>query len=264
MKITFVIGPSGVGKSTFIAQEYAEKEKYSIFNIANKAKRLFGSYSALEDEAKVLEAINQSAQEAFLDLMDKKELIVEYPAEGYDDGLFALCKKAKSLGIRTRIITLNWDMPEVLDRVDYPESEYFPTAKLKDETEMVLMDILDDIRFNLDFLRIAEVGGEGGSINFYRFKKEGEDRFFFTTNEEGFFDFKPVFAFEEKEGVNYLEDFGDFSSAFQSLLKKYPLFRLFPLEVHPEYKNEFQRAYQHFLEMGGEKENQSQWNIILN
>lgn len=264
MKIIFVIGPSGVGKSSFIEREYAGKEAFCIFNIAKKAKKLFGSYHALEDENQELEAINESSQDAFFALMEDKDLVVEYLADGFDDGLFALCKKAKSLGIRTEIITLTADADTAWERVQKAGPDYFPSAKLKEDTEMVLMGVLEDIEFNLDFERICEVVGEGGSINFYRFKKEGEDRFFFTTNEEGFFDFKPEFAFEEIEGVNYLEEFEDFSSAFQSLLKKYQLFRLFPLEVHPEYKNEFQRAYQHFLEMGGEKENQSQWNIILN
>ena len=109
MKITFVIGPYGVGKSTFIAHEFAKKEQYSIFNIAKKAKGLFAGYTALEDETKVIEAINQSAQKAFLDVMDEKELIVKYPADGDDDVLLALCKKAKSLEIRTQIITLTCD-----------------------------------------------------------------------------------------------------------------------------------------------------------
>ncbi|KPQ10802.1 MAG: hypothetical protein HLUCCX10_15570 [Algoriphagus marincola HL-49] len=264
MKITFIIGPSGVGKSSFISQEYAGRAEYCIFNIAQKAKELFGSFSALDDEDKEIETLNEVSQDAFFALMDGKELVVEYLADGFDDGLFTLCKKAKLLGIRTEIITLTTDEKLAWERVKHAGADYFPSVEIKEETEMVLMNILEDVEFNLDFVRICEVGAEGGSINFYRFRKDGIVRFFFTTIEEGFFDFKPDFAFEELEGVNYLEEFEDFPSAFQRLFEKYPVFRLYPLEVHADYKNEFREAYQHFLETEAEEENQSAWNIILN
>jgi hypothetical protein len=264
MKITFIIGPSGVGKSNFISQEYAGRAEYCIFNIAQKAKELFGSFSALDDEDKEVETLNKASKEAFFALMDGKELVVEYHTDGFDDGLFALCRKAKSLGIRTEIITLTGDEKVAWELSKHVEADCFPSAKVKEETEMVLMNALEDVEFNLDFIHICRIGSEQGNINFYHCKKEGMDRFFFTTDESGFFDFDKVFAFEEMEGVTYLEEFEDFAAAFQRLLEKYPIFRLHPLEVHEDYKQEFRKAYHQFLEIDKEEENQSEWNIILN
>lgn len=264
MKILFVIGPTGVGKSTFIEQEYAGKKNICIFNIARKAKELYGSFKAMDNEDCELNAINKSCSEAFFALMDEKTVVVEYHADGFDDGLFALIKKARSLCIPTEIIALTVEVGEALERVSHAGLDYFPSVKMKEDTELVFMGVLEDVEFNLDFERICEIGAEGGSINFYRFKKEDGERFFFLTDESGFFDFEPSYEIDKKEGVTYLEEFPDFDSAFEKLLEKYPIFRLFPVEVNPKFKGKFRAAFQHFLSLEPSNEANPFWNESLN
>lgn len=264
MKVIFVIGPSGVGKSSFIEREYAEKREVCIFNIARKAKELFGSFQAMEDGDQELQAINASCSEAFMSLMDGKEVVVEYYTDGYDDGLFAMIKKAKSLGIRTEVIALTCEAGEAWQRVQKAGLDYFPSIRIKEDTELIFMGVLEDVEFNLDFDRICEIGWQGGTISFFRFKMGNRDRFFFTTDESGYFDFEPDFEFEKKEGVNYIEEFDNFKEAFTALLDKYPIFGLVPLEVHSRYKSEFRSAYQHYLRGKQVLQANQKWNFYLN
>ncbi|MCS5490546.1 hypothetical protein [Algoriphagus limi] len=264
MKITFIIGPSGVGKSSYIEREYAGKKEVCIFNISRKARELFGTYEAMDDGDKELQAINESCSEAFMALMDGNEVVVEYYTDGYDEGLFSLCNKAKSLGIRTEVITITTDADVAWERVQKAGRDYFPSSRIKEDTEMVLMGVLEDVEFNLDFERICEIGAEGGTINFYRFKKGNQDRFFFTTDESGYFDFEPDYDFEKMFGVNYIEEFDDFKEAFSALLEKYPIFRLYPLGINEKYKREFKEAYQDFLKQEGTIEEDPTWDHHLN
>lgn len=264
MKITFVIGPGGVGKSSFIEREYAGKEQVCIFNIARKARELFGSYEAMDEGDREIQAINASCNEAFLALMDGEEVVVEYYSDGYDDGLFALFKKAKSLGIRTELITLTCDAAVAWERVQKAGEDYYPSAKVKEDTEMVFMGVLEDVEFNLDFDQICEIGAGRNTVHFFRFKKENQDRFFFTTDETGYFDFEPAYSFEKKEGVEYIEEFSNFAEAFAALLRRYPIFNLVPLQVHDRYKAEFQVAYQQFLNGQQSFAAHENWTHLLN
>jgi hypothetical protein len=264
MKITFVIGPGGVGKSSFIEREYAGKKEVCIFNISRKAKELFGSYEAMDDGNRELQAINESCSEAFMALMEEEEVVVEYYSDGFDDGLFALINKAKSLGIRTNLITLTCDADVAWERVQKAGADYFPSAKMKEDTELVFMGVLEDVEFNLDFDRICEIGVEEGTISFFRFKKGNQDRFFFTTDETGYFDFEPAYEFEKREGVNYIREFDGFKEAFVALLEKYPIFVLVPLEVHPRYKSEFRTAFQNFLSGKQALKPNENWHQYLN
>ncbi len=264
MKVIFVIGATGVGKSTYIEREFAGKEQICIFNIARKAKELYGSFEAMQNGDCELNAINKSCNDVFFALMEGKDVVVEYHTDGFDDELFALIKKARSLRIATEIIALTADVEVALDRVSRAGSDYFPSAKIKEDTELVFMGVLEDVEFNLGFERICEIGAEGGSINFYRFKKEGRERFFFVTDETGFFDFEPSYEIDKKEGVNYLEEFSDFDSAFEKLLEKYPIFRLFPVEINPKFKGKFRAAFQYFLSLEPSNETNSFWNESLN
>lgn len=264
MKITFIIGPSGVGKSSFIEREYAGKERVCIFNIARKAKELFGNYEAMKDSARELQIINESCREAFFTLMDGEEVVVEYYSNGFDDGLFAMCKKANSIGIRTELITLTCDADVAWERVQKAGPDYFSSAKIKEDTEMLFLGVLEDVEFNMDFDRICEVGAEGGTISFFRFRKGNEDRFFFNTDESDTFDFEPKNELDKIKGVNYVREYGTFSDAFAALLDTYPIFSLVPLKVHAGYQSEFRKAYQKFL--NGEQAflSNHDWNQHLN
>ncbi|GMQ28688.1 hypothetical protein [Algoriphagus confluentis] len=264
MKVIFVIGPSGVGKSSFIEREYAEKREVCIFNIAWKAKELFGSFQAMEDEDQELHAINASCSEALMALMEGKEVVVEYYTDGYDDGLFAMIKKAKFLGIRTEVIALTCEADVAWNRVQKAGLDYFPSKRIKEDTELIFMGVLEDVEFNLDFDRICEIGGEGGTISFFRFNKGNRDRFFFTSDESGYFDFEPDYEFEKKDGVNYIEEFDEFNEAFAALLRKYPIFGLVPIEVHSRYKSEFRAAYLLFLAEKSTLQTNEKWNFYLN
>jgi broad-specificity NMP kinase len=265
MKIIFVTGPSGVGKTTFIQKKFSQESHIHIFDLSLKAKELFGSYEALDHESQSVKVYNEASSEAFFALIeDGKDVVAEYLTDGYDDELFALINKAHAVGLRPEVITLTADADTAWERVQHAGSDYFPAAKSKEITAEILMGVLEDFELNQDFEKICEVGGEGGTISFYRYVRGGENRFFFSTDETALFDFKPEFEFEQIEGVNYVEEFSNFPEAFQALLEKYPIFRLVPIEVNPNYKSEFKEAYHRFLELEGSDFEETSWHQHIN
>lgn len=77
---------------------------------------------------------------------------------------------------------------------------------------------------------IAEIGADGGSIKFFKGKKDKKDTFFLITNENYF----------NNEGDESSESaiYGKLSDLLKDTLEKYPVFMLHPEFVHKEYKEE--------------------------
>lgn len=263
MKITFVIGPSGTGKTTYIRQNYPVSDQLAMFDPVGKSWELFQDFKALEDD-RSCDVYNKSSEEAFFALMEGKDLVVEYCANGEDDELFSVINQAKKAGLRTEVIFLTADADIAWERVKSAGPTYFSSCKIKEDTLEVLSGVIGDYVFNQGFEKICEVGSEGGSISFFRYKKEELDVFFFTTDETAFFEFAPEFEFEKIPDVAYTEEFSNFRDAFEALLEKYPIFRLYPLDVSPTYKREFKEAYQSFLKVENPENEDSEWIKHLN
>lgn len=263
MKIIFVVGPSGTGKTTYIRKNYPVSDQVEVFDLAEKAWELFQDYKALEDD-RDCDVYNKSSHEAFLALMDGKDLVVEYCADGEDEELFSMINQVKKAGLRTELIFLTADAKIAWERVQMAGPNYFSSCQIKEETLEVLSGVIEDYVFNQDFEKICEVGSEGGSISFFRYKKEERDVFFFTTNETALFEFAPEFEFEKEPDVAYTDEFLNFRDAFHALLEKYPIFRLYPLDVSPTYKTEFKEAYQSFLKVENEENEDAEWIKHLN
>ncbi len=86
---------------------------------------------------------------------------------------------------------------------------------------------------------ILEIGGEGGSIKLLKIN----DEFVYTTGE---------FALMEegddpKDFKSRSSFFQDFDSAMVSMINKYPVFRLYPLEINDKFKDLINKYYQDFL-----------------
>ncbi len=263
MKITFVIGPSGTGKTTYIRKNYPLSDRVVVFDLAGKSWELFQDFKALEDD-RIYDVYNESSHEAFIALMDGKDLVVEYGADGEDEELFSMINQVKKAGLRTEVIFLTADADIAWERVQKAGPTYFSSRQIKEETLEVLSGVIGDYVFNQDFEKICEVGSEGGSISFFRYKKEERDVFFFTTDETALFEFAPEYEFEKTTDVAYTDEFSNFGDAFQALLEKYPIFRLYPLEVSPTYKREFKEAYQSFLNVENPDNEDSEWIKHLN
>jgi predicted kinase len=174
MKITFVIGAAGSGKTSFIRNKYPKSEKLAVFDLAEKSWELFQDYQALEDDRSV-EVYNKCSQEGFFAMMDGKDLVVEYCADGHDDELFAVINQAKKAGIRTEVIFLTVDADVAWERIQKADSAYFSSSQIKEDKLEVLSGVIEDYVFNQDFEKICEVGSDGGSVSFLGVKyKEGK------------------------------------------------------------------------------------------
>ncbi len=263
MKIIFIVVPSGTGKTSYIRKNYPVSDQLVVFDLARKSWELFQDYKALEDD-RDCDVYNESSHEAFLALMDGKDLVVEYGADGEDQELFSVINQAKKAGLHTEVIFLTVDANIAWERVKSAGPGYYSSCQIKEETLEVLSGVIGDYVFNQDFEKICEVGSEGGSISFFRYKKNEQDVFFFTTDETALFEFAPEFEFEKVPGVSYIEEFHNFQEAFEALLEKYPIFRLYPLEVSSTYKREFKEAYHNFLGLHKDEVKDERWNQFLN
>jgi len=263
MKIIFIVGPSGTGKTTYIRKNYPVSDQVEVFDLAEKAWELFQDYKALEDD-RDCDVYNESSHEAFFALMDGKDLVVEYCADGEDGELISMINEVKKAGLRAELIFLTADADIAWERVQKADPNYFSSCQIKEETLEVLSGVIQDYVFNQDFEKICEVGSEGGSISFFRYKKNERDVFFFTTDETALFEFAPEYEFEKEPDVAYTDEFSNFRDAFEALLEKYPIFRLYPLDVSPTYKREFKESYHDFLGLHKDETEDERWNQFLN
>jgi len=104
---------------------------------------------------------------------------------------------------------------------------------------------------------ILEIGGEGGSIKLLKIN----DEFVYTTSE---------FALMEegddpKDFKSRSSFFQDFDSAMVSMINKYPVFRLYPLEINDKFKDQINKYYQTYLtsNKGDNYLRNEKWESIL-
>ena len=88
---------------------------------------------------------------------------------------------------------------------------------------------------------LLEVGGEGGSIQLVKIK----DYFLFSTDETTLREFVPELKPEELTSKS--DVFTSFDEAMVSLLDKYPVFELYPVAVHPDFRERVIPYYRAFV-----------------
>jgi len=106
---------------------------------------------------------------------------------------------------------------------------------------------------------LLEVGGEGGSIQLHQIS----GYFVFTTDETTLKEFVPEMTLDELKSKS--DAFRSFAEAMKCLLEKYPIFNLYPLTVHPYYKQKIIPYYLGFCSGTKYKENRGkgEWDRFL-
>ena len=108
---------------------------------------------------------------------------------------------------------------------------------------------------------ILKIGGEGGSIKFFQIN----EYFTYTTNESALMD---LLNKDDKEGIEFKSKsklFDTFDLAMESMQDRYPIFRLYPLEINNEFKQRINKYYRGFLLKNKKDEicRNNQWERIL-
>ena len=108
---------------------------------------------------------------------------------------------------------------------------------------------------------ILEVGASGGTLMLLKIN----DQYAYSTNESALYD---LLSEEDREGMSFQSSsklFDSFDAAMQSMIKKYPVFRLVPIEIDASYKDRIKEYLLKYLSDTPEdpyfKENL--WNQIL-
>lgn len=106
---------------------------------------------------------------------------------------------------------------------------------------------------------ILWAGSEGGSIKLVQI----ENYFLYSTNETTLREFVPDLTLEELKSKS--DVFTSFAQAMESLIEKFPIFHLHPLEIHPDFKNEIILYYKRFYSESGQEENwnKGNWDNLL-
>ena len=108
---------------------------------------------------------------------------------------------------------------------------------------------------------ILKIGGEGGSIKLLKIN----DQYAYTTNESALYD---LLSKEDREGISFKSKsdlYDTFESAMESMTKRYPVFRLYPLEINDQFKEQINKYYQAYLanNKGDHYLRNDEWESIL-
>jgi len=243
MKIIFVTGAPGTGKSHYIQNHYRDTQRSYILDMALQSKKLYGNMDAISDGSKIAAIYNTLSEEALFALFDGLDLIVEYCVTGYDGDLITLVKEARTIGIHTELIAISLDSEIAQHRIQTASPDYYPSLEIKDATIEILQGVLESYGMNQDFEEICEIESDESVISFFKAVREGKECFFYNTDPKAYFDFEPEFEFEKIEGVNYLKEFDNFNEAFDSLLETNSIFDLHPLKVNIIYENKLKEYF---------------------
>lgn len=106
---------------------------------------------------------------------------------------------------------------------------------------------------------ILEAGADGGSVRLFQIK----NYFLYATDESTLKEFIPELTDEELKSKSGI--FTSFAQAMESLLEKFPIFSLYPLYVHPDFKNVIIPYYQKFCSKYKKRENRGngEWDHLL-
>jgi len=106
---------------------------------------------------------------------------------------------------------------------------------------------------------ILEAGADGGSVHLFQIN----EYFLYATDESTLKDFVPDLTDEELKSKSDI--FTSFAQAMESLIEKYPIFNLYPLHIHPDFKNVIIPFYQRFCSKNKRHENRKdgEWDHLL-
>jgi hypothetical protein len=259
-KLIVVTGPKGCGKTTFIKNTYSGQEDHFVLDLAAISFELFGNYTELEGDG-LADIYNHASEKGLFALLDDETIVVEFcTGIAFDDEMLEIVQFAKRLGIQVQVINMENGEVNCQESLVDQSQEGYSSYDLREDTLQVLEGLLETYELNQEFELVVELGGESGSINFYKMVREGQERFFFLSTKLNAFDFEPQYDFEKDEQVVYLRQYATFEEAFQAFLIEFPVYQLVPIQVNGNYKSAFQQAYVESLENPA---NQA-WKSFLN
>jgi len=95
----------------------------------------------------------------------------------------------------------------------------------------------------MENILILKIGGEGGSIKLLKIN----DQYAYTTNESALYD---LLSKADREGMSFKSEselYDTFELAMESMIDRYPVFRLYPLEINDPFKEQINKYYQAYL-----------------
>lgn len=245
-KITFVVGASGVGKSTFIENYKGKNRTCQVLDIPALWKNKYGNYDLLvKGDEMDLELYMEISDLAFFAIINNEELVVEYNANGQDEGLADVISLAKKLGINTEIMFLDLDANEAFQRVQKSGSDYFPSYSIKEMTEDILICTLYSIEENMGLTEIFSVISEALDISFFKKSEEGNESYFYISAPKG--GLIPEDLGNDYGSLSSKTEYLGFEEAFDQLQKQHSVFNCELINVDDKYKEKMKLLFDEFF-----------------
>lgn len=245
-KITFVVGASGVGKSTFIENYKGRNPTCQVLDIPALWKNKYGSCDLLlEGDEMDLDLYMEASDLAFFAIINDEELVVEYNANGEDEGIADLISLAKKLGINTEIIFLDLDANEAFQRVQKSGPDYFPSHSIKEMTEDILICTLYSIEENKGLTEICSVASEALDISLFKKSEEGIESYFYISSPKGGFMQEDLGSLNGSQSP--VKEYLSFEEVFAQFQKEHSVFNCELIHLEDEYKDKTKLIFDEFF-----------------
>lgn len=248
MKIIFLTNASEKDKQGFIKQNYKDSSKCLFLNSGEYL--IDKSLDLYEDSFAQIELVENGVKS----LIGGTDLVVEYVKQKQEIDLNILIHSAENIGLKT----------EIVDFENVSEISQWITMIDQKAWNRIIRTIISNYAESIGIEEICVVGGKNVLIKFYKFANEGNEIFYYATNQKCIFNYNLEFGLGQNKGEREVDEFLSFQEAFESIQFKYHIFQLYPLRINEKYTSTFNKAYQKFL--GNQKTDfkVKEWQEFLN
>lgn len=150
VKIIYVAGEAGSGKSTFISDKY-QGEEFFVLDMGKESKMAFDASE--EDEATdiLCNIYNQSTEDLMDAYFDEKTIVIEVcVGTAHDDSFVELVNQSKNEGVNSKLVMLDCEDEERMKRLRkaVANENYFSSAISTEHVLEVMGEFLKGIGFN--------------------------------------------------------------------------------------------------------------------
>lgn len=150
VKIIYVAGEAGSGKSTFILNKY-QGEEFFILDMAKESKMALDAPEENEATDILCDIFNQSTEGLMDAYFDEKTIVIEVcVGTENDDSFIELVNQSKTEGVYSELVMLDCEDEERMKRLRKAEANenYFSSAISTEHILEVMGEFLKSIGYN--------------------------------------------------------------------------------------------------------------------
>jgi hypothetical protein len=248
MKIIFLTNASEKDKSRYLEENHKHHRKYLFLN-SNQGlfEEVLNQSEGSLSHIKLVDIGVQS-------LIKGYDLVMEYAKQKQEIDLNILIHSAENIGLET----------EVIDFQNTSELSQWISGIDQKAWNRMIRSIISTYAESIGIEEICVVGGKNVLIKFYKYENNGQEIFYYATNQKCIFNYNLGTDFGHNTREREVDEFPSFQEAFENIQMKYQIFELYPLRINEKYTSAFNRAYQKFLANQKTDFKIEEWQEFLN